>query len=222
VYVRKVLVTNVYVYNEIWFTRYYTELWSQVYVRKAPLLDRPGAFNIIWVRNVATHCSSVGRVSPELIFRLNFCSTGTKSLSTCNHCKPLKYERSYPVSTNVLPKTVCLTPCKLKIFTIYRFNPYLTENNISIKTQLVCAVLEFMAICYMNLMENISAWCGQNAGFLILDVFVRLHTNNWSLKGLKTFFVSLHTRFYVSECGCVYSCVWPMYPLKHSSSLEFF
>jgi len=79
-----------------------------------------------------------------------------------------------------------------------------------------------MAIYCTNLMEHISAWCGQNAGFLMLDLFVRLHTNNWSLKGLKTFFVGLHTCVYVSECVCVYSRVWPMYPLKHFSSPEFF
>lgn len=45
-----------------------------------------------------------------------------------------------------------------------------------------------MATYYMNRMEHISAWCEQIAGFLMLDLFVRLHTNNWSIKGLNIYF----------------------------------
>ena len=57
---------------------------------------------------------------------------------------------------------------------------------------------EFIALCYTNRMEHISAWCGKTAGFLMLDLAVRLHTNSWSLKVLKIFFVILHTCVYVS------------------------
>jgi hypothetical protein len=80
-----------------------------------------------------------------------------------------------------------------------------------------------MAIYSTNRMEHISAWCGQNAGFLMVDLAVHLHTNNRSLKGLKIFFVSLHICVYVHECVCVYSCVyvWPMHPLKYFSSPDF-
>ena len=57
-------------------------------------------------------------------------------------------------------------------------------------------------------MEHLSAWCGKNAGFLMLDLAV--------FKKVKYFFVSLHTCLCKWVCLCIFVCV------AHASAKSLF